>query len=162
AGFVEAKQFGTTTIANLTAFPGLIAQVHESIRTWWFAELIDVREPERANEIVDKAIESLKRTENWGLAPHAPFTASPSLYRRCEQVARAANAILTTHLAESAEEMIMSFDLGGPLAEFLDSIGGALFEYNGVTPVEHMLETCRFDSRWIVAHLNSVLRSDLE
>ena len=43
-GFAEAKQFGTTTIANLTAFPELIAQVQEPIRTWWFAELIDVRQ----------------------------------------------------------------------------------------------------------------------
>ena len=42
-GFAEAKRFGTTTIANLTAFPKLIPQIHAPIRTWWFAELIDVR-----------------------------------------------------------------------------------------------------------------------
>src|SRR5436305_5727924 len=36
-GFAEAKQFGITTIANLTAFPELIAQVQDPIRTWWFA-----------------------------------------------------------------------------------------------------------------------------
>src|SRR6266542_2761352 len=41
-GFAEAKRFGTTTIANLTAFPELIPQVNPPIRTWWFAELIDV------------------------------------------------------------------------------------------------------------------------
>jgi len=38
-GFAEAKRFGTTTIANLTAFPELIPQVNPPIRTWWFAEL---------------------------------------------------------------------------------------------------------------------------
>src|ERR1044071_377010 len=43
-GFAEAKQFGTTSIANLTAFPELIAQVQDPIQTWWFAELIDVRQ----------------------------------------------------------------------------------------------------------------------
>ena len=52
-GFAEAKRFGTTTIANLTAFPELISQIQAPIRTWWFAELIDVRNPERANEVVD-------------------------------------------------------------------------------------------------------------
>src|SRR6184192_4713273 len=67
AGFAEAQRFGTTTIANLTAFPELIAKINPPIRTWWFAELIDVREPERANEIVESATDSLKRTENWGL-----------------------------------------------------------------------------------------------
>src|SRR5207249_2536047 len=52
-GFAEAKRFGTTTVANLTAFPELISQINAPIGTWWFAELIDVRAPERANEIVD-------------------------------------------------------------------------------------------------------------
>ena len=42
AGFAEAQRFGTTTIANLTAFPELIAEIETPIRTWWFAELIDV------------------------------------------------------------------------------------------------------------------------
>src|SRR5207245_1248498 len=46
-GFVEAQGFGTTTVANLTAFPGLTPQIQSRIRTWWFAELIDVRSPER-------------------------------------------------------------------------------------------------------------------
>ena len=66
-GFAEAKHFGTTTIANLTAFPELIAQVQDPIQAWWFAELIDVRQrPEnstalssqapRRNEIVDRAL----------------------------------------------------------------------------------------------------------
>src|SRR6202162_6444653 len=40
-GFTETKRFGTTTIANLTAFPELIAKIDDPIRTWWFAELID-------------------------------------------------------------------------------------------------------------------------
>jgi len=104
-GFTDAKRFGTTTIANLTAFPELIPRIDPPIRTWWFAELIDVRSPERANELVDLAIESLKSAQNWGLAPHALFTASKHLYRRCEEIAQRENALLTTHLAESREEM---------------------------------------------------------
>src|SRR5437667_1538798 len=75
-GFTEAKKFGTTAAANLTAFPQLVVKISAPIRTWWFAELIDVRAPERAKKIVDLAVESLRVTQNWGLAPHAPFTAS--------------------------------------------------------------------------------------
>src|SRR5947209_822250 len=59
-GFAEAKRFGTTTVANLTAFPELISQINAPIRTWWFAELIDVRAPERAKELVDSASELLR------------------------------------------------------------------------------------------------------
>ena len=92
-GFAEATRFGTTAIANLTAFPELISQVQPPIRTCWFAELIDIRAPERASELVDSAIESLGRARPpgapWGLAPHALFTASSrSCFARCEEIAR--------------------------------------------------------------------------
>jgi len=162
AGFGEAKRFGTTTILNLAGFPKLIPAIKERVRTWWFGELIDVRNLDCAERIADEAVEFLKPARHWGLAPHAPFTASGRLYARCEEIARRENVLLTTHLAESREEMEMSFDRGGPLAQFLDSLGVDLFESNGETPVKHMLRTCSFNSRWIVAHLNSVLESDLE
>src|SRR5437899_12846950 len=127
-GFAEAKRFGTTTIANLTAFPELIPKISAPIRTWWFAELIDVRapacaeatagRPDRAGEIVELAIESLKSAHNWGLAPHALFTASKKLYRRCEEIARRNDILLTTHLAESQEEMEMFHDASGHSTNF--------------------------------------------
>src|SRR5205814_3980144 len=116
-GFAEAKRFGTTTIANLTAFPELIPQIQPPVRTCWFAELIDIRARERANELVDSAIESLDKARpelvqseaeggaSWGLAPHALFTASSNLFRWCENISRRDNILLTTHLAESREEM---------------------------------------------------------
>src|SRR4029077_18649443 len=120
-GFEEAKRFGTTTIGNLTAFPGLIPRVQPPIRTSWFAELIDIRAPESANELVDAAIEALNQTRTWGLAPHALFTASKDLFCRCEEIAQRENILLTTHLAESREEMEMFRDASGPLYEFMQS-----------------------------------------
>jgi cytosine/adenosine deaminase-related metal-dependent hydrolase len=161
-GFAETKRFGTTTIANLEAFPELISQINEPIRTWWFAELIDVRDPSRATEIASRAVSQLKAKQHWGLAPHAPFTASLDLYRQCEEIARRENVLLTTHLAESREEMQMSCDLAGPLSDFLAQINPDLFEYDGQTPVEHLLESICLDERWLVVHLNSILASDLE
>jgi aminodeoxyfutalosine deaminase len=163
-GFAEAKRFGTTTIANLTAFPELIPQISEPIRTWWFAELINVRAPERASEIVDLAIESLKSAQNWGLAPHALFTASKHLYRRCGEIARRENILLTTHLAESREEMETFHDGKGRLYEFLKSIGRPMNDCGSITPLELFLGTT--DNRalpdWIVAHLNELTESDFD
>jgi len=172
-GFAEAKRFGTTTVANLTAFPELISQIHSPIRTWWFAELIDVRSPEQANEIVDLAVESLTPAENWGLAPHALFTASKNLYQRCEEVARHKNVLLTTHLAESREEMEMFRDGSGPLYDFMKSIGRDMSDCDGMTPLAAFISAPSSTSLrtssgralptgWIVAHLNELAESDFE
>src|SRR5438552_6566415 len=163
-GFAEATRFGTTTVANLTAFPDLVPQIASPIRTWWFAELIDVRAPEQASELVDLAIESLKPAPKWGLAPHALFTASKNLYERSEEIARRENVLLTTHLAESREEMEMFHDASGPLYEFLKSIGRPMDDCGRGTPLELFLgaRDGRALPRWIVAHLNELAESDFE
>src|SRR5438132_12256905 len=117
-GFAEAKRFGTTAIANLTAFPELIERIQPPIRTWWLAELIDVHDPGRENEIVDLAVEKLKVAKHWGLAPHATFNASERLYRRCEEAANEDFLRLATHLAQSREEMSMFRHASRPLSQF--------------------------------------------
>jgi len=171
-GFEEAKRFGTTAIANLTAFPELISQVQPPIRTWWFAELIDIRAPERATELVDAAIESLGRTAPWGLAPHALFTASKDLFRRCGEIAQREHILLTTHLAESREEMEMFRDGAGPLYEFIKSIGRPTNDCGNETPLGLFVGAPPSTSlrtglgralpRWIVAHLNELTESDFD
>ena len=169
-GFEEAKRFGTTAIANLTGFPELISQVQPPIRTCWFAELIDIRAPEHANELVDSAIEALKQNSDWGLAPHALFTASKDLFRRCEEIAQQEHILLTTHLAESREEMEMFRDASGPLYEFMKSIGRAMDDCGNETPLGLFVGAAarrrgrlgRALPHWIVAHLNELTESDFE
>ena len=185
AGFAEAKRFGTTTVANLTAFPELIPYVPVPIRTWWFAELIDVRTPERANEFVDSATEAMRSSSEhadtfalsersrrrgitalqapqWGLAPHALFTASKDLFIRCEEIAEREHILLTTHLAESREEMEMFRDGSGPLYKFLESIGRPMNDCGNKTALEVFADSTRGRvlSRWIVAHLNELTEAD--
>jgi cytosine/adenosine deaminase-related metal-dependent hydrolase len=142
--------------------------------------LIDVREPSRANEIVDAALEKLKSTEHWGLAPHAPFTASGKLYRRCEEIARSEDVPLTTHLAESCEEMSMFRDARGPLYEFLKEIGRDMSDCGHETPVGYFLSTggggsslnrsepdgrsraIEVNRPYLVVHLNELSESDFD
>src|SRR5207244_9656861 len=158
-GFAEAKRFGTTTIANLTAFPELIERIQPPIRTWWLAELIDVHDPGRANEIVDLAVEKLKVAKHWGLAPHAPFTASLNLFRRCEEVARREKVLLTTHVAESREEMLMFCDARGPLYDFLAEIGRDMSDCGDETPAKKFLAEWvhEADRPCLLAHLNEMV-----
>ena len=158
-GFVEARRFGATSIANLTGVPELAARTHPLSRTWWFAELIDIRAAQDVEEVVRTLPLS---AEGRGLAPHAPYTASAGLYQKCETIAERENLLLTTHLAESKEERAMSLDRSGPLMEFLSSISHDLFEANGVTPVEHLSQFCRLDERWLLVHLNDICDRDVE
>ena len=161
-GFAEAKRFGTTTIANLTAFPELISRIDPPIRTWWFAELIDVRDRRRAKEIVDLAVENLKSQEHWGLAPHTPFTASADLYRRCEEIAQREDILLTTHLAESGEEMSMFRDGRGPLYEFVREIGRDMSDCGKRTPVGRFLNWVIEGNRpYLLVHMNELSNGDL-
>src|SRR2546422_9174432 len=63
-GFTEARRFGTTTIVNLEAFPQLLGQLPRApLRTWWCAELIDVKKKVASNEIVQTARSSFERRE---------------------------------------------------------------------------------------------------
>jgi cytosine/adenosine deaminase-related metal-dependent hydrolase len=162
AGFAEAQRFGTTTILNLIAFPKLIPAITAPIRTWWFGELIDVRSPDEADRIVDEAVAYLKPTNHWGLAPHAPFTASQGLYARCEAIARREAIPLTTHLAESREEMEMFRDGKGAAFDFLKGIGRPMDDCGTETPLARFLRTGTVDERWIVAHLNELDTRDFE
>ena len=75
------------------------------------------------------------KTPNWGLAPHALFTASKNLFRRCEEIAQQQHILITTHLAESREEMEMFRDASGPLYEFMKSIGRSMDDCGNETPL---------------------------
>ncbi len=158
-GFAEARRFGTTSIANLTGVPEVASRTHPLLRTWWFAELINIR----AAQDVDEVLRALPPSaEGLGLAPHAPYTASADLYQKCAMIAEREDLLLTTHLAESKEEMAMSLERSGSLADFLRSISPDLFEARGNTPVEHLSQCCRLDERWLLVHVNEICDRDVE
>jgi len=166
AGFSEAAAFGTTTIANLEAFPRLLRQInHPPVRTWWFAEMIDVRVPQSAASIARQMKALFRKRDDWlggiGLAPHAPFTASAALYAEATEVAGRLDLPLTTHLAESREEMEMFHRGRGEIFDFMANIGRPMKDCGGVTPLSLMLDRSVLSERWIVAHLNELTESDL-
>ncbi len=175
AGFGEALRFGTTSLVNFEAFPELVAGCAGTpLRTWWCAELIDVNAAGEAERMVVAAVREfaagMPRKARWkralpgegafGLAPHALFTASPELYRECGKIASANDWILTTHLAESAEEMEMFADGSGRLFDFLKSLGRDMSDCGGLTPLARFLQNAG-GKNWILAHVNELDAGDL-
>ncbi len=163
-GLDEAARFGTTTIVNLETAPRLIPQIKSSpVRTWWFAEMIDAREAVSAEAIYENLAETMRGREvrgGFGLAPHAPFTASRNLYLEASAVAAREGLPLTTHLAESREEFEMFRHARGPLFEFLRDLGRRMDDCGEVTPLALLLNADALDERWIVAHLNELTSDD--
>jgi cytosine/adenosine deaminase-related metal-dependent hydrolase len=161
-GFTEALNFGTTSIVNLEAFPELIIRTASPIRTWWLAELINVRDPNRPNKLVDLAMGFLSRPKERGLAPHAPYSASLDLYRRCQEVGRRYELYLSTHLAESREEFLMFREARGPLYDFMKELGRDMRDCGEQTPFAYFISQIALDERWLVAHLNELTDEDFE
>ena len=69
------------------------------------------------------------------------FTASKDLFRRCEEIAQKNDILLTTHLAESREEMAMFRDASGSLYEFIKSIGRPMNDCGNETPLVLFLDS---------------------
>ena len=165
-GFAEARRWGTTTIANVESMPALLANMAPPpLRTWWFAELIDVRPRLTAAEMVEDALACFRGKESWrggfGLSPHAPYTVSPELSLLAKEAAARNDMLLTMHVAESAEEMEMFRDGRGHLFDLLQSLGRPMGDCGaGKTPLGVMLDREVIDERWIVIHLNELAEED--
>ncbi|MBA3652019.1 MAG: amidohydrolase family protein [Chthoniobacterales bacterium] len=166
SGFREACRFGTTTIANVESMPALIERMPPPpLRTWWFAELIDVRPRLPAPEMVRDALARFEGKEAWrggfGLSPHAPYTVSRELMRLAREAAERRGLPIMMHLAESNEEMEMFRERRGPLFDLLQSLGRPMDDCGaGKTPLAAMLDREVIDENWIVVHLNELTEED--
>jgi cytosine/adenosine deaminase-related metal-dependent hydrolase len=167
AGLAEAQKFGTTALLNLEAFPELLPRLSRpSLRAWWCAEMIDIRKRVPVPEVSEILREWFESHPEWlggfGLAPHAPFTASAQLFSAASEISWKHQMPLTTHVAESHEEMQMFRDASGPLYDFLGSIGRPMDDCGAHTPLSVLMQSQMLDDRWIIAHLNELTEGDFD
>jgi cytosine/adenosine deaminase-related metal-dependent hydrolase len=167
AGLAESQKFGTTALLNLEAFPELLPRISRpSLRVWWCAEMIDIRQPMPVRKVSENLREWSESHPEWigrfGLAPHAPFTASAQLFSAASEISRKYHVPITTHVAESQEEMQMFRDASGPLYDFLGRIGRPMTDCGGRTPLSSLLESQVLDEHWILAHLNELTEGDFD
>ncbi len=163
-GFAELLRGGVTTVFNLEAFPHLLGCLpRPPLRTWWFHELIDVRDPAAAEAQVAAALEAHRaHATGWpggaGLCPHAPYTASAGLYRACAR----ARVPLSTHLAESADEAAMFAHARGPLYEVLARLGRPMGDCGHHSAFGHAVRAGLVGPGWLLAHANELEEEDFE
>jgi cytosine/adenosine deaminase-related metal-dependent hydrolase len=166
-GFEMLAQGGTTTVANIEAFPELLPHLPvPPLRTWWFLELIDVRSRINEDETLLGALSFFEKHPEWlggfGLSPHAPYTASVDLYRLARICGEKYGMLSTTHIAESVEEHEMFSHASGPLYDFLASLGRDNSDCGQGSALSHLVEHGVIGPNCIIAHLNYLQDYDYE
>jgi cytosine/adenosine deaminase-related metal-dependent hydrolase len=166
-GFSELRKWGTTTLLNIESLPELMVHLPPPpIRTWWFYELLDIRNRIHTEDVVAGALSFFEQRPKWhggfGLSPHAPYTTSLELYRLARFCAEKYGMPFTTHLAESDEEMEMFAAGAGPLFDFLKALGRDMRDCGKGTPIRHLLEADALPHGAILAHMNQLGPGDEE
>jgi cytosine/adenosine deaminase-related metal-dependent hydrolase len=136
------------------------------IRTWWFYEMIDVRHRVTTEQVVMGALTFFQSRPNslnrYGLSPHAPYTASRSLYSLANACADTLPMLLTTHVAESHEEKEMFCQRRGPLYDFMQSLGRPMEDCGEGTPFASLWRSGAIDRDWLLVHMNELEESDFQ
>ncbi len=96
-----------------------------------------------------------------GIQPHAPYSAGPLLFETASQ----SGFPLSTHLAETTEELEFVARGTGPFRELLEKLGKWKPQYAaayqaGLTPVEWMRPHLAA-AHWLLAHVNYASDADL-
>jgi cytosine/adenosine deaminase-related metal-dependent hydrolase len=165
-GFTELRKWGTTTVANIESFPELLLRMPPPpIRAWWFFEMIDVRHRETSEDTMAGALSFFAEREGWiggfGLSPHAPYTASASLFELTSKAAEDLHMPVTTHVAESREEWEMFRHGRGELHDFMLKLGRWMHDcQHERTPLAHLASSAALTDRWLLAHMNELDEGD--
>jgi cytosine/adenosine deaminase-related metal-dependent hydrolase len=164
-GFAELRKWGTTSVCNIEAFPELMPHLGPSpLRTWWFYEMIDIRHRITSDDVVAGALAFFQHRENSldssGLSPHAPYTASVSLYQLANTCGDAFAMPLTTHVAESREEFAMFREGCGPLYDFMAALQRPMGDCGKDTPFGLLWRSGAIHGRWLLAHMNELTEDD--
>ncbi len=165
AGFAELQLSGTTSVFNIESFPELMVRMPPPpLRTWWFYEMMDVRNRLHTEDVVAGALSFFESRPGWeggfGLSPHAPYTASPDLYRLAAFCCEKYGMPFTTHVAESDEEYLMFRHGSGPMHGFLSGLGRNMSDTGSATPLARLIGENALPDGTLLAHMNHLEESD--
>jgi aminodeoxyfutalosine deaminase len=124
-GVDQCLRFGVTTVGDITRQPALTRPLlrNSPLRVVSFGEVQAMAH--RRHLLEPRLAAAADRTHEGGrlkvgLSPHAPYSVEPGGYERCVGLAKAGGFLLSTHLAESADEAAFLSDHAGPLRRVWD------------------------------------------
>jgi cytosine/adenosine deaminase-related metal-dependent hydrolase len=153
-----AAESGTTSILTILSDPRSLAGLAGTLpRVWWALEFMDLHGNPQPAVQMDRLAAWLSRHPgcDWraAISPHAPYSASSSLYGECARLAKDLHIPFTTHWGESPEELELFQTRGGPLRPLLPDgwIPGSLSDRVGALPTGSL-----------IAHGNHLSKDDLQ
>lgn len=172
-GALEALQSGITTIADITdsgasaraaAAAGLRGIVYREVSTMEKSAVVDVMERAAADIEAWSSLSDLLRI---GIAPHAPYTCHPELFRSVSRFANERAVPVAIHLAGSKDEYDFIKYGSSPFAvdfeEDAHTWSDAGWLPTGVSPVRYVLQWGLFDVPELLAvHCVQVDGSDID
>jgi aminodeoxyfutalosine deaminase len=165
AGAKMLLRTGTTTVVDIEAVPELLPEVVTStpLRVVSCLELLSVRSRQTARQMVDAAVAKLARVpaELQGLSPHAPYSTSPELLRAAAAAARERGWLLTTHVAESADEIEMYQNASGAMFDWLKPQRD-MSDCGRGSPVAHLACHNVLSPHFLAVHANYLAPGDAE
>lgn len=160
AGADEMKSSGVTGLADYVADPALLESISKlGFRCVLFLEIIGFQE-NRAEVLVRELEAILKSHQSGsalGIAPHAPYSVSAKLLRQLDELSKKYGCLLSTHLAESDEEVQFVKKGEGPLLGLLKD--RQAFDENwkppATTPARY-LQSLKTMRKMIAVHCNFI------
>lgn len=164
-GQQELLQWGTTSVFNIGAVPEIMGSLPTpSLRTWWFYELMDIGFSLDVEAFVSELLAFSEERPDWrggfGLSPHAPYSSSKALYEEIKFYAEKEKIPITTHLAETPEELEMFRKAEGALFDFIKGRARSMKDFKAKSPVAMLLGEGLLPTGSILAHMNSLEEED--
>jgi cytosine/adenosine deaminase-related metal-dependent hydrolase len=163
AGAEALLRSGVTTLADYLAMPDLLEEYAAlPFRQVTFLEVLGFKRSDAAS--LAGALETALRAPGYrcarrgfGIAPHAPYSVSPELYRALRRMAERYGCGFSTHAAEFPEELQLLADGGGEMRTLLEKLGSwdDGWKPPGMTPVRYLAELGVLGSL-VAVHLNHV------
>jgi cytosine/adenosine deaminase-related metal-dependent hydrolase len=158
AGVAEARRAGTALVGDVTNTLATASALSASgMSAVLFYELIgfNAADPERiASDAMRRAANVERGSVRATLAPHAPYSVSPALFRAIAREVAARESITSVHVGESPEEMAFLRDARGGWREILERFGtwDPAWSAPACGPIEYLDRVGGLSDRTLLVH----------
>jgi cytosine/adenosine deaminase-related metal-dependent hydrolase len=166
AGAGMLLRHGTTLVGDVEAIPALLPGVWRQtpLRVFSFLEMTGIRSRREPQTILEETLRSIAHLPRGRcramLSPHAPYSTKPDLLRLSAQVTGERRWLMTTHVAESVEELDMFLHRRGEMFEWLQRNERDMTDCGATSPVQHLERSGALSRRLLAIHVNHLEPGD--